>query len=114
MLRRPEAHLPDVAVVREELVLGEDLLGDRCPLGGRTSNAVQLVLASLVVFGAGWPFLQRGWASLRSRNLNMFTLVMIGTGVAWAYSAVATLAPDASPQHELSSSDPLPHVRFES
>ena len=49
------------------------------------------------MFWAGGPFFQRGWASLRSRNLNMFTLVMIGTGVAWTYSAVATLAPELFP-----------------
>ena len=61
------------------------------------SNGIQLVLASLVVFWTGWPFVERGVASLRSRHLNMFTLVMIGTGVAWAYSAVATLAPGLFP-----------------
>ena len=79
------------------LAMGGEVLGSAMPLGGEASNAVQLVLATLVVFGAGWPFVQRGWASLRSRNLNMFTLVMIGTGVAWAYSAVATLAPGLFP-----------------
>nr|WP_255721630.1 heavy metal translocating P-type ATPase [Lichenibacterium sp. 6Y81] len=79
------------------LAMGEDLLGARFPVGGQLSSAIQLVLASLVVFGAGWPFLQRGWASLRTRRLNMFTLVMIGTLGAWAYSAVATLAPGLFP-----------------
>ncbi|MEP7210323.1 MAG: copper-translocating P-type ATPase, partial [Alphaproteobacteria bacterium] len=46
---------------------------------------------------AGWPFFERGWASLVSRHLNMFTLVALGTGVAWTYSLIATLAPGAFP-----------------
>ncbi len=61
------------------------------------SNWVQFVLATPVVLWAGWPFFQRGWASLVSRNLNMFTLIALGTGVAWLYSVVATLAPGAFP-----------------
>ncbi|MGI4947015.1 MAG: YHS domain-containing protein, partial [Janthinobacterium lividum] len=79
------------------LAMGAELFGDRFPLREPVSNGVQLALASLVVFWAGWPFVERGLASLRSRHLNMFTLVMIGTGVAWAYSAVATLAPGLFP-----------------
>ncbi len=59
----------------------------------QTSNWVQLVLATPVVLWAGWPFFERAWASLVSRNLNMFTLIAMGTGVAWSYSVVATLAP---------------------
>jgi Cu+-exporting ATPase len=61
------------------------------------SNWVQLVLATPVVLWAGRPFFQRGWASLLSRNLNMFTLIALGTGVAWLYSVVATLAPGIFP-----------------
>jgi Cu+-exporting ATPase len=61
------------------------------------SNWVQLVLATPVVLWAGWPFFQRGWASVVSRNLNMFTLIAIGTGIAWLYSVVATLAPALFP-----------------
>ena len=45
----------------------------------------------------GWPFLQRGWRSLATRQLNMFTLIAIGTGAAWIYSAAATLAPSLFP-----------------
>jgi len=63
----------------------------------RTSILVQLVLATPVVLWAGWPFFVRGWASLRTRNLNMFTLIAMGTGVAWLYSLVATLAPEIFP-----------------
>ncbi|MEO6531177.1 MAG: heavy metal translocating P-type ATPase [Specibacter sp.] len=58
---------------------------------------VQLVLTTPVVLWAGWPFFVRGWASVRSRNLNMFTLVAIGTGVAWLYSVIATVAPGVFP-----------------
>ena len=58
---------------------------------------VQFALATPVVLWAGWPFFERGWASLKTRNLNMFTLIAMGTGVAWIYSVVATLAPQVFP-----------------
>jgi Cu+-exporting ATPase len=61
------------------------------------SNWIQLVLATPVVLWAGWPFFQRGWASLVSRNFNMFTLIALGTGIAWIYSLVATIAPGLFP-----------------
>ncbi|HEX2216172.1 MAG TPA: heavy metal translocating P-type ATPase [Xanthobacteraceae bacterium] len=61
------------------------------------SNWLQLVFATPVVLWAGWPFFVRGWQSLQTRNLNMFTLIAMGTGVAWAYSVVATLAPQVFP-----------------
>ncbi|GLV31029.1 copper-translocating P-type ATPase [Sphingobium sp. TomTYG75] len=61
------------------------------------STGIQLVLATPVVLWAGWPFFTRGWASLKTRNLNMFTLIAMGTGVAWAYSMVAALAPELFP-----------------
>jgi cation transport ATPase len=63
----------------------------------RISGWIQFALATPVVIWAGWPFFQRGWASLQTRNLNMFTLIAMGTGVAWAYSVVATLAPGIFP-----------------
>ena len=66
-------------------------------LGAETSNWIQLVLATPVVLWAGWPFFERAWASLVSRNLNMFTLIAMGTGVAWAYSVIATFAPGLFP-----------------
>jgi Cu+-exporting ATPase len=66
-------------------------------LGRQASNWLQLLFATPVVLWAGWPFFERGWASLKSRNLNMFTLIALGTGVAWAYSVVATLAPGIFP-----------------
>ncbi len=61
------------------------------------SNWIQLLLATPVVLWAGWPFFERGWRSIVNRSLNMFTLVAMGTGVAWAYSVVATVAPDVFP-----------------
>src|SRR3546814_3382092 len=63
----------------------------------RLSTWLQLALATPVVLWAGWPFFQRGWQSVRTRNLNMFTLIAMGTGVAWLYSVVATAAPSIFP-----------------
>lgn len=63
----------------------------------QTSNWIQLILATPVVLWAGWPFFVRGWQSLLTRNLNMFTLIAMGTGVSWVYSVIATLAPDIFP-----------------
>ena len=63
-----------------------------------TSNWIQLVLATPVVLWSGWPFFVRGWQSLVTRNLNMFTLIAMGTGVAWLYSVVATVAPGIFPE----------------
>jgi Cu+-exporting ATPase len=62
-----------------------------------TSNWISLVLATPVVLWAGAPFFARGWRSVVTRNLNMFTLIAMGTGVAWVYSVVATLAPQLFP-----------------
>ena len=61
------------------------------------SNWIQLALATPVALWAGWPFFERGWASLKSRNLNMFTLIALGVGVAWGYSVIATIAPSLFP-----------------
>ncbi|MBL8653795.1 MAG: YHS domain-containing protein, partial [Alphaproteobacteria bacterium] len=58
---------------------------------------LQFLLATPVVLWGGWPFFERGWASLQSRHLNMFTLIALGTGVAWIYSVIATLAPATFP-----------------
>ena len=66
-------------------------------VAGQTSNWIQFGLATPVVWWAGWPFFQRGLASLRHRSLNMFTLISIGTGAAWIYSVVAVLVPDLFP-----------------
>src|SRR5437762_2336744 len=58
---------------------------------------LQLALATPAVLRGGWPFFQRGWASLKNRSLNMFTLIALGTGVAYLYSVVATVAPGIFP-----------------
>ncbi len=63
----------------------------------QTSNWLSFALATPVVLWAGWPFFERGWQSIRTRNLNMFTLIAMGTGVAYIYSVVATLAPQMFP-----------------
>nr|WP_292510913.1 heavy metal translocating P-type ATPase [Methylobacterium sp.] len=79
------------------LEMGGHLTGLTDRLGQQTSNWIQFALATPVVLWAGWPFFERGWASVRSRNLNMFTLVAMGVGVAWAYSVVATVLPGVFP-----------------
>jgi Cu+-exporting ATPase len=61
------------------------------------TNWIQMLLATPVVLWAGWPFLERGWNSLKTRYFNMFTLVAMGTGVAWSTSVLATLAPGLFP-----------------
>jgi Cu+-exporting ATPase len=66
-------------------------------LGQRWSSWLQFLLATPVVLWAGWPFFVRAWQSLLTRNLNMFTLIAMGTGVAWLYSVVAILLPDLFP-----------------
>ena len=66
-------------------------------LGQQTSNWLQLFLATPVVLWIGWPFFERAWASLKTRNLNMFTLIAMGTGVAWVYSVIGTLWPGLFP-----------------
>jgi Cu+-exporting ATPase len=58
---------------------------------------LELTLATPVVLWGGWPFFQRGWASIKNRHLNMFTLIALGTGVAYIYSVIATVAPDLFP-----------------
>ena len=78
------------------LTLGAEIFGwQLMPMA--TSMWLQLALASPVVLWGGWPFFERFWASLKSRNLNMFTLIGLGVGVAYGYSLVATLAPTAFP-----------------
>ena len=79
------------------LEMGGHITGLTHWLGQQTSNWVQLVLATPVVLWAGWPFFERGWASIKSRNLNMFTLIAMGTGVSWIYSIIGTLLPSAFP-----------------
>jgi Cu+-exporting ATPase len=79
------------------LEMGGHLTNLHMLLGQQTGNWLQLLLATPVVLWAGWPFFARGWASVRSRNLNMFTLIALGTGVAWLYSVIGTVAPSLFP-----------------
>jgi Cu+-exporting ATPase len=79
------------------LEMGGHLTGLMMRMPGQTSNWIQFALATPVVLWAGWPFFQRGWASIRNRSLNMFTLIAIGVGAAWIYSVVAVLAPGLFP-----------------
>ncbi|MHB2026897.1 MAG: heavy metal translocating P-type ATPase [Elusimicrobiota bacterium] len=66
-------------------------------LGARAALWVELVLATPIVFWGGWPFFARGWRSLVNKNLNMFTLIALGTGATYADSAAAVLAPGLFP-----------------
>ena len=79
--------------------MGEMIPGQ--PLEQMISKTVggwlQFILATPVVLWGGWPFFQRGWASLVNRSPNMFTLIAMGTGTAYAYSVLATLAPGIFP-----------------
>ncbi len=95
------------------LEMGGHLSGLQHILGRQTSNLIQLALATPVVLWAGWPFFERGWASLKTRNLNMFTLIAMGTGVAWVYSIVATLWPDLFPASMRDAHDGSVAVYFE-
>jgi Cu+-exporting ATPase len=78
------------------LVIAIEMLG-WAPLPMRALVWVQLALATPVVLWGGWPFFERMWASLKTRNLNMFTLIGMGVGVAYGYSLVAALAPQLFP-----------------
>lgn len=79
------------------LEMGGHLTNLHMILGQQTSNWLQLVLATPVVLWSGSPFFERGWKSLVTRRLNMFTLISMGTGAAWIYSVVATVAPGLFP-----------------
>ena len=77
--------------------MGSHLFNLHALMPGQLSNWVQFALATPVVLWAGWPFFERGWASIKTRNLNMFTLIAMGVGVAWTYSVVAVAAPGVFP-----------------
>ena len=83
--------LPVIAIEMGGHLAGHSLLAQ--PLW----NWIQFAVVTPVVLWAGWPFFVRGWRSVLTRNLNMFTLIAMGTGVAYGYSVVATLAPGLFP-----------------
>ena len=102
---------PELAAMRRRFWVGVALSfpvvilgmgGDLVPaiydvISPRASGWIQLALATPVVLWGGWPFFQRGWTSVRTLKLNMFTLIAMGTGVAWLFSVIATIAPGIFP-----------------
>jgi P-type Cu+ transporter len=86
--------VPVLFLAMSEMIAGQPVQN---ALGMRAITWLQLALSTPVVLWGGWPFFVRGWASIINRSLNMFTLIAVGTGAAYAYSVVATLAPDIFP-----------------
>jgi Cu+-exporting ATPase len=86
--------LPLAAIAMSAMFHGLPLVASLSP---RALVLVQLALATPVVLWGGWPFFVRGWVSFRTRKLNMFSLIALGTGVAYAYSVIAVLAPGIFP-----------------
>ena len=83
--------VPVVVLENAAHVFGLHLLGEQA------TNWVEFLFASPIVLWGGWSFFVRGWRSLVTRNLNMFTLIALGTGIAWVYSLVGTIAPGLFP-----------------
>jgi P-type Cu+ transporter len=79
------------------LAMSHMVPGAREWMQGDLSRWAQFILSTPVVLWAGWPFFQRGWQSIRNRSLNMFTLIAIGVGTAYLYSAVVMLLPHVFP-----------------
>jgi Cu+-exporting ATPase len=94
------------------LEMGGHLANLHMFIPGQMSNWIQFALATPVVLWCGWPFFERGWTSLRTRRLNMFTLIAMGVGVAWLYSVVAVVAPTLFPPAFLKADGSAP-VYFE-
>ena len=89
--------LPPVILEMGGHLVGGRVISEHGFIDPTMSNWIQLVFATPVVLWAGWPFFVRGWQSLVTRNLNMFTLIAIGTGVAYIYSLIGTIVPQAFP-----------------
>ena len=85
---------PVTLMAMADMVVGQGAGGRIDP---RWTNWLGFALATPVVWWAGWPFFQRGWASITHRSPNMFTLIALGVGTAYTYSALATLAPQLFP-----------------
>ncbi len=86
---------PVFILAMSEMFIGRSI---RAMLPGGGFVWVQLLLSTPVVLWGGWPFFRRGWASIVGRNLNMFTLISLGTGTAYLYSVAAVVFPDIFPQ----------------
>jgi P-type Cu+ transporter len=96
MTRRLRIGLVPTALVAA-LEMGGHFTNVHMLLGQRVSNWMELLLATPVVLWAGWPFFVRGWSSVKTGRLNMFTLIAMGTGVAWIYSVAGTVFPGLFP-----------------
>jgi P-type Cu+ transporter len=94
------------------LEMGAHIVGAHNWLDPKLSNYIQFAFATPAVLWAGWPFFVRGWQSVVTRNLNMFTLIAMGTGVAYAYSVVTTFFPGIFP-HAFRGHGGAPAVYFE-
>jgi len=107
--------IPLLLLAMSDLIPGQPL---QHAVSGRILMWIQCVLATPVVLWGGWPFFERGWASIVHRSLNMFTLIALGTGVAYVYSLIATLFPGLFPHglhgHGLDGDGGGPAVYFES
>lgn len=101
--------LPVLVLAMAEMIPGRPVQDVLSP---RLSNWLQFALATPVIGWVGWPFFQRGWASVVNRRLNMFTLIAMGTGAAYLASAVATVVPDLFPEAFRTSTGDVP-VYFE-
>ena len=101
--------LPLLFIAMSEMIPGEPL---QQIASVRLWTWIQLVLATPIVLWGGWPFFERGWRSVVGRNLNMFTLIALGTGVAFVYSLVATAVPHIFPAAFHSAAGDVP-VYFE-
>ena len=87
--------LPVFLISMSEMIPGQPL---QHAVSAQVLAWVQFALATPVVIWGGWPFFERGWSSLLNRNLNMFTLIAMGTGTAYIYSVIATLFPNIFPE----------------
>jgi len=86
--------LPVLFLAMSEMISGQPI---QHALSPRLLTFIQFALATPVVLWGGWPFFERGWASIVNRSPNMFTLIAIGTGAAWLYSVIATFLPNIFP-----------------
>ncbi len=86
--------VPILALAMSDMIPGQPLQNILSP---HETGWTELLLATPVVLWAGWPFFERGWASIVNRSLNMFTLIALGTGTAYVYSMVAILFPGIFP-----------------
>ena len=100
--------VPTLALAMSDLIPGQPL---QRILSQAVNGWLQAVLSTPVVLWGGWPFFVRGWASIKNRSLNMFTLIALGTGAAFGFSVFAILSPESLP-HQARHGD-MPPIYFE-